>query len=251
MMMRVVIADDEPLVRERVRTLLGERTDVTVIAECADGAAALVAMQDLEPDLVLLDVQMPELDGFEALDALPAEQRPAIIFITAYDEYAVRAFEFNAADYLVKPIEPARFHAALDRARSRSAAVPRGADPELTALLREIQALRGYGERLAARDGDRVTFIAVADIERIDAAGNYVRVRTPGRSVLMREPLKTVEARLDPRHFIRIHRSTIVSIRAIAHVEPHFHGEYVVTLRDGTRVTSSRSYSERLRALMK
>ena len=256
MTLRVVSVDDEPLVRERIRTLLAERDDVTLVAECGDGASAVRAIVDEQPDLVLLDVQMPELDGFEVVDALPAAERPAVIFVTAYDEYAVRAFDVNAVDYLMKPLEPPRFHAALDRAiarrgETRDAGRPADAYPELTAVLREIRALRGYGERLVVRDGQRVTFVPVADIDRIEAAGNYVRLHTGRTSILMRESMKAVEARLDPDRFTRVHRSTIVNIDRIAHVEPHFHGEYVLTLRDGTRLTSSRSYSDRVRALLR
>jgi two-component system LytT family response regulator len=249
--LRLVVADDEPLVRERIRMLLAQRDDVMLLAECADGGTALQRIQEDRPDVALLDVQMPVLDGFEVLEALPAEERPAIIFITAYDEYAVRAFEVNAVDYLVKPIEPHRFHAALERTGTRLAATtPRDAQPELTAVLREIRALRGYGERLAVRDGARVTFVPVTDIDRIEAAGNYVRVHTGKVSHLMRDSMKDVEARLDPARFLRIHRSLIVNVDRIVHVEPHFHGEYVLSLRDGTRVTSSRSFSDRVRALL-
>jgi two-component system, LytTR family, response regulator len=256
MTLRVVSADDEPLVRERIRTLLAERDDVDLVAECGDGASAVRAIVDEHPDLVLLDVQMPELDGFEVVDALPAEERPAVIFVTAYDEYAVRAFDVNAVDYLMKPLEPPRFHAAIDRVIARRAEARAGghsepAQPDLAAVLREIRALRGYGERLVVRDGQRVTFVPVADIDRIEASGNYVRLHTGRTSTLMRESMKAVEARLDPDRFIRVHRSTIVNVDRIAHVEPHFHGEYVLTLRDGTRLTSSRSYSDRVRALLR
>ena len=250
MTLRAVIADDEPLVRERIRTLLAERDDITIVAECADGASALMNIEDLEPDVALLDVQMPELDGFEVVDALAPERRPAVIFITAYDEYAVRAFGVNAVDYLMKPIEPARLRAALDRVAERL----RQHDahlPQLAALLRELRAMRSYGERLVVRDGQRVSFVNVSEIDRIEAAGNYVRLHIGRTSRIMRESMKSVEARLDPDHFIRIHRSELVNAHRIAHIEPHFHGEYIVTLQDGTRLTSSRSYSERLRALMK
>jgi two-component system, LytTR family, response regulator len=255
--LRVVSVDDEPLVRERIRTLLAERDDVTLVAECGDGATAVRTIMEEEPDLVLLDVQMPELDGLEVVEALPADERPAIIFVTAYDEYAVRAFDVNAVDYLMKPLEPPRFHAALDRAVARRtdarAAADRGpaAQPELATVLREIRALRGYGERLVVRDGQRVSFVPIDDIDRIEAAGNYVRLHTGRTSLLMRESMKAVEARLDPDRFIRVHRSTIVNVNCIAHAEPHFHGEYVLTLRDGTRLTSSRSYSDRVRALLR
>jgi two-component system LytT family response regulator len=251
MTLRAVIADDEPLVRERIRTLLAERDDVTLVAECADGATALMQIEDLAPDVALLDVQMPELDGFEVVDALAPDRRPAVIFITAYDEYAVRAFAVNAVDYIMKPIEPARFRDALDRVAQRLRVHDAQPLPELASLLRELRALRAYGERLVVRDGQRVSFVAVKDIDRIEAAGNYVRLHMGRNSVIMRESMKSVEARLDAHHFVRIHRSVLVNAHRIAHIEPHFHGEYVITLHDGTRLTSSRSYSERLRALMK
>jgi two-component system LytT family response regulator len=252
MTLRIVIADDEPLVRERVCTLLDARTDFTLAAVCEDGASALCAIQEQRPDLALLDVQMPELDGFEVVDALPPEDRPAVIFITAYDEYAVRAFAINAIDYLLKPLEPARFHEALDRARARRTDHGPGTpQPELTALLKEVRALRGYGERLVVRDGQRVSFVRAADIDWIEAVGNYVRLHLGSASQLMRESMKSIEARLDPARFARIHRSAIVNVDRIAHVEPHFHGEYLVTLHDGTRLTSSRSYSDRIRVLLR
>ena len=251
-MLRVIVADDEPLVRERIRTLLADRDDVTLLAECGDGESALLRIQEEQPDLALLDIQMPVLDGFEVAEALPADQRPAIIYVTAYDEYAVRAFEVNAVDYLMKPIEPQRLHAAIDRTAARLRS-PAAAHPqhELALLLQEIRQLRGYPERLVIRDGQRMTFVAVTDIQRVEAAGNYVRVYTGTASFLMRDSMKAVESRLDPRRFVRIHRSLIVSIDRIVHMEPHFHGEYVLTLRDGTRVTSSRSYGERIRELIR
>lgn len=251
-MLRVVLADDEPLVRERLRTLLASRGDTTLVAECADGGTALLRIQEERPDLALLDVQMPVLDGFEVVEALPAEERPAIIFVTAYDEYAVRAFEVNAVDYVMKPIEPDRLFAALDRTATRLfAAGPSQPQPELATLLREIRALRGFDDRIAVRDGQRVTFVPVANIDRVEAAGNYVRLHIGATSMLMRDSMKAVEARLDPERFIRIHRSLIVNVQRIAHVEPHFHGEYVLTLRDDTRLISSRSYSDRVRALLR
>ena len=252
MTQRVVIADDEPLVRERVCTLLDTRTDFTLAAVCADGASALCAIQEERPDLALLDVQMPELDGFEVVDALPPEDRPPVIFITAYDEYAVRAFAINAIDYLLKPLEPARFHEALDRARARrNDPEARAIQPEIAALLKEVRALRGYRERLVVRAGQRVSFVRVGDVGWIEAVGNHVRLHLGSSSPLMRESMKSIEARLDPARFARIHRSAIVNVDRIAHVEPHFHGEYVLTLHDGTRLTSSRSYSDRIRVLLR
>lgn len=252
MTFRVVLADDEPLVRERLRTLLAARQDCTLLAECADGAGALASIMEQQPDIVLLDVQMPELDGFEVVEALPADVQPAIIFVTAYDEYAVRAFGVNAVDYLLKPVEPARFHDAIDRVIARHATRTSGQpNPDLGTLLAEIRALRGPGERLVVRDGYRITFVPVEDIDWIDAAGNYVRVHAAGRTHLLRETMKAVESRLSPDRFVRVHRSAIVNVQRIAQMEPHFHGEYVLTLRDGTKLTSSRSYSQHLRALLR
>ncbi len=249
MTMRVVLADDEPLARERLRTLLAARTDCILAGESADGADAVAVIAAERPDLVLLDVQMPELDGFEVLEALPPDLRPAIVFVTAYDEYAVRAFDVSAVDYLLKPVEPARFTAALDRAAARRG--PTAAGPDFSALLAEVRALRGPARRFVVRDGHRIRFIATDDVDWIDAAGNYVRLHVAGHSHLLRETMKSVEARLDPERFVRVHRSAIVNLERVVSMEPYFHGEYVLTLRDGTRLNSSRSQGARLRALVR
>ncbi len=249
MTMRVVLADDEPLARERLRTLLAARTDCILAGESADGADAVAVIAAERPDLVLLDVQMPELDGFEVLEALPPDVRPAIVFVTAYDEYAVRAFDVSAVDYLLKPVEPARFTAALDRAAARRG--PTAAGPDFSALLAEVRALRGPARRFVVRDGHRIRFIATEDVDWIDAAGNYVRLHVAGHSHLLRETMKSVEARLDPERFVRVHRSAIVNLERVVSMEPYFHGEYVLTLRDGTRLNSSRSQGARLRALVR
>jgi two-component system LytT family response regulator len=251
MTLRVVLADDEPLVRERLRALVTARGDCTLVAECADGAEAVSVIERERPDLALLDVQMPELDGFEVLDALAEDQRPAVIFVTAYDEYAVRAFEVNAVDYLLKPLEAGRFNAAVDRVAGRSASPRPAADPHLQALLDELRRKRGFATRLVVRDGHRVTFVPVTDIAWIDASGNYARLHTAGRTHLLRETLKSLEARLDPERFVRVHRSAIVNIERIVAMEPYFHGECVLTLKDGTKVTSSRTCSGRLREMLR
>ncbi|HEU4830167.1 MAG TPA: LytTR family DNA-binding domain-containing protein [Gemmatimonadales bacterium] len=251
MTLRVVLADDEPLVRERLRALVGSRPDCTLVAECADGAEAVGVIERERPDVALLDVQMPEMDGFEVLEALPEDRRPAVIFVTAYDEYAVRAFEVNAVDYLLKPLEASRFNAAIDRVAKRREAPDPPADPGLQALLDELRRKRGHATRLVVRDGHRVSFVAVAEIDWIDASGNYARIHAGGRSQLLRETLKSLEGRLDPERFVRVHRSAIVNIERIVAMEPYFHGEYVLTLRDGTKVTSSRTCSGRLREMLK
>lgn len=255
MTLRVVIADDEPLVRERLRALIAGRGDCTLVAECADGAEAVAVIERERPDLALLDVQMPELDGFEVLDALAEAVRPAVIFVTAYDEYAVRAFEVNAVDYLLKPLEASRFNAAIERVVGGERDAGRGAradgDAGLRALLEDLRRTRGYAARLVVRDGHRVIFVPVADIDWIDASGNYARLHAGGRAHLLRETLKSLEARLDAECFVRVHRSAIVNIERIVAMEPYFHGEYVLTLRDGTKVTSSRTCSARLRELLR
>lgn len=254
MTLRIVLADDEPLVRERLRSLVDAREDCTLVAECADGAEAVSVIEREKPDLVLLDVQMPELDGFEVLDALAEDHRPAVIFVTAYDEYAVRAFEVNAVDYLLKPLEAERFNAAIERVTrgSREGRESRDAgDAGLRALLDDLRRKRGYTTRLVVRDGHRVSFVPAADINWIDASGNYARLHAAGRTHLLRETLKSLEARLDPERFVRVHRSAIVNIERIVAMEPYFHGEYVLTLKDGTKVTSSRTCSGRLREMLR
>jgi two-component system LytT family response regulator len=251
MTLRIVLADDEPLVRERLRALVAARADCTLVAECADGAEAVDVIERERPDLALLDVQMPELDGFEVLDALEEDRRPAVIFVTAYDEYAVRAFEVNAVDYLLKPIERSRFDAAIERVAGRGTRGGPREDEGVRALLEELRRKRGYATRLVVRDGTRVSFLPVAEIDWIDASGNYARLHAGGRAHLLRETLKSLEARLDPERFVRVHRSAIVNIERIAAMEPYFHGEYVLTLRDGTKLTSSRTCSGRLREMLR
>lgn len=249
-MTRVVIVDDEPLARERIRTLLAPHSDVRLVAECGDGEEAVRVLLAERPDVVFLDVQMPELNGFEVLEALPPGERPAVIFVTAYDEHAVRAFEVNAVDYLLKPVEPRRFEAALARVRERRAP-PGASEAGLEAVLAELRRTRAWPSRLVVRDGSRVTFVRTEEIDWIDAAGNYARLHVGKAVHLLREPLKVLETRLDPERFLRVHRSAIVNLERVVSVEPYFHGEYTLTLRDGTRLTSSRTHSARLRALLR
>jgi two-component system, LytTR family, response regulator len=248
---RVVIADDEPLARERIRTLLAPHRDLELIAECGDGEATVRVLAAERPDLLFLDVQMPELDGFGVVQAFPPDQLPRVVFVTAYDEHAVRAFEVNAVDYLLKPVEPKRFEAALARVRERLAQPRSDRDPALEAVLTELRRARGHATRLVVRDGSRVSFVRTEEIDWIDAAGNYARLHVGGATHLLREPLKVLEARLDPERFLRVHRSAIVNLERLTSVEPYFHGEYVLTLRDGTRLTSSRTHSARLRTLLR
>jgi two-component system LytT family response regulator len=258
--LRVAIVDDEPDARERLATLLASHTDLDVVAQCRDGAEAAdqlgALLQGDGIDLVFLDVQMPELDGFMVLEALAdlvgAERLPAVVFVTAYDDYALRAFDVSAVDYLLKPFDAERFERALARGRAISRAREGGMGVRaLLAHLREAVVERHgtYAKRLAIRVDGKVYFIRTEDVEWIDVDGNYVRLHTRTGAHPMRDTLAALESRLDPELFVRIHRSAIVHIDRIASMEPYFHGEYVVTMRDGTKLTASRSYADRLRAL--
>jgi two-component system LytT family response regulator len=264
---RIVIADDEPLARRRIRSLLDDRTDVEIVGEARDGAEAVDVILREQPDVVFLDVKMPELDGFEVIAALEAMHEaedgsrsavaaPAVIFVTAFGEFAVKAFEVRALDYLLKPFDRARLDRALENASARRAtrlpgvAAAWSVDPELRELLAMLRSEERRDERFLIRSGHRMYFVLASDIEWADAAGNYVRLHANGRAHLYRDTMKALELRLDARRFVRIHRSAIVNIDRVAQIEPYVHGEYVVTMRDGTRLTSSRAHSAGLRALL-
>ncbi len=252
MTFRVVIADDEPLARERIRTLLGAREDLTVIAECRDGAETLACIAEQAPDLIFLDVQMPELDGFEVLRTLHDQKLPVIVFVTAFDEYALRAFEVSALDYLLKPFDRARFEKALARAVAQLERLNTDADDrQLRTFLAQLRAERKYSARFVVRSAVGISIVRPQEIDWIDAAGNYVRLHASGAVHLLRETMKNIEARLDPSVFVRMHRSAIINIERIQKLEPYFHGEYVVTMKDGSKLTSSRSHSVRLRELLR
>jgi two-component system, LytTR family, response regulator len=249
---RTLIADDEPLARERLRALLARHGDVQVIGECANGAEAIDAITELHPDLVLLDVEMPRVDGFAVLEALDPDALPAVVFVSAHDQYAVRAFEAHALDYILKPFDEARVDRALHRVRGQLARPPGGTrhiDPRLLSLLEELRDRR-RSDRLVVKTGGRVVFLRTVDIDWVEASGNYVRLHVGGEAHLLRESMKNMERRLDSSTFVRIHRSAIVNVDRIRELEPWFHGEYIVILRDGTRLTSSRVFSDRLNALI-
>ncbi len=248
---RVVVADDAPPPRQRVRMMLRDRPGYDIVAECGDGPETLRAIAHHAPDIVFLDIRMPGLDGFEVLAALEAADAvPAIIFVTAFSEHAVRAFDVGAVDYLMKPFDAARFAQALDRVAART---PDAARPP--AAVREYLAALGtsarYPERFAVRGPKHIYFVAVSDVAWVDAASNYVRLHAGGQIHLVRDTLSDFAAKLHPDHFVRVHRSAIVRIDQIAKLESHLRGEYRITLRDGTRLTSSRSYSDRVRALLR
>jgi two-component system LytT family response regulator len=244
---RTLVVDDEPIARERVLSLLQQEADVEVIGECGDGPQAIASIREHAPDLVFLDVQMPGCDGFGVLDAIGADRMPAVIFVTAYDEYALRAFEVRALDYLLKPFGRDRFQETLQHARL-SLDGRRAGDlgRRLLALVNDINPEPPRLERLVVKSGGRVFFLRTDDIDWIEAAGNYVRLHLGDEAHLFRETMNHMEARLDARRFARIHRSRIVNTERIKELQPWFNGEHVVILRNGTRLTLSRGYKDRL-----
>jgi two-component system, LytTR family, response regulator len=244
---RTLVVDDEPMGRERVLSLLQQEDDVEVIGECSDGTQAIAAIQQHAPDLVFLDVQMPGSTGFGVIDAVGPARMPTVIFVTAYDEYALKAFEYHALDYLLKPFNRDRFQETLKHARA-SLERRRAGDlgRRLLALVNDIKPETPRLERLVVKSGGRVFFLRTDEIDWIEAAGNYVRLHLGEESHLFRETMNRMEQRLDAKRFVRIHRSRIVNTERIKELQPWFNGEYVVILRNGTRLTLSRGYRDRL-----
>lgn len=252
MKIRTLIVDDEPLARERLRKLLAAETDVEVVGECGDGQEAVAAIERDQPDLLFLDIQMPELDGFGVLEIVRTARMPEVIFVTAFNQHALRAFEVHALDYLLKPFDRERFQTALDRARKRLAHARSGElNQKLTALLADLRPPEPKtADRLAIKTGGKVVILRTADIDWIEAADNYVNLHVGADSHLLRETMSTIEARLDPGHFIRISRSAIVNLERIKELQPMFHGDYTVILRSGTKLSLSRNYRDKLEKLM-
>jgi two-component system LytT family response regulator len=246
MTLRALIVDDEAPARRRIRRLLLEEPDVAVVGECGDGASAIAAIAATRPDLVFLDVQMPERDGFEVVKAIAPRRLPAILFVTAYDRYALRAFDVHAVDYLLKPFTGERFRTALERARERIAG--RASDPALAALAADLRSRPAYPSRLPVKSGGRTLFVDLAAVDWMEAADNYVRLHAQGREYLVRETLAALDAQLDPDVFARIHRRVIVRIDRIAEVRPISHGDAEIVLRSGTRLAVSRTWRHRLSA---
>ncbi|MFZ0061974.1 MAG: LytTR family DNA-binding domain-containing protein [Pyrinomonadaceae bacterium] len=249
--LRTLIVDDEPLAREGVRMLLKHDPEVTAIHECADGQAAVNAIIETKPDLVFLDVQMPEMDGFEVLETVGVDRMPNTIFVTAYDKYALQAFEVHALDYLLKPYTNERFFRALERAKAQ---IKFGGDNNLnhqmSALLDYFKRSGDRLERLVVKAAGRISFVDVEEIDWIEAADTYVRLHVRRESHLVRGTMSGLEARLDPHKFLRIHRSVIINLSRVKELQPLFHGEYVVTLQNGTQLTSGRSYRDKLQPLL-
>lgn len=239
--LRAAIVDDEPLARVRLARMLGAFDDVHVVGSYGNGPVALSGLQDAPADVLFLDVRMPEVDGFQLLERLPVATRPLVVFVSAYGERALEAFDVEAVDYLVKPLAPARLHEAVARVRAwregraRQPAVPVASGGER------------YPERIAVPEGPRLRMVPVAEIMLLVAQGNYVELVLPGKRLLLREPLTTLVDRLDPVKFVRIHRSRAVRLDMIDQVEPYGAGQYWLRLKDGTCLASGRSYRKTLR----
>ena len=247
----VIIADDEPLARERLRGMLAKRQECRLIAECRNGAEARDAIQKLQPDIVLLDIKMPALDGIEVAEAI-SHNHSAVIFVTAHDEFALRAFDVNALDYVLKPVDQSRLDLAIDKAQKRrSDGGTSEIEPALLDFLETLRAERSYATKFLIRDTRDLYFVRAEDVEWADAQGNYVRLHVGGKFYMLRRSFSEFEASLDPRRFVRIHRSTIVNLEQVSRLTPQGHGEYVVTLRNGALLTASRTYAAKLQAALK
>jgi len=245
-----LIVDDEPLARAGLRALLERDPDIAGIREAANGAQAIESIRASRPDLVLLDVQMPVVDGRGVIAAIGAAEMPATIFVTAHDEHAIHAFECNAVDYLLKPVTEERFAEALARAKARlRQPAPELEGRQIVELLEALVSPQRYVRRLAVRGAGRTVFVEVDEIDWIEAAENYVQLHVERTRHLLHVPLQRLEQSLDPARFLRIHRSTIVQVPRIAELVPGAHGEFVVVLRNGVRLDSGRTYADKLRAL--
>lgn len=251
MKIRCLVVDNEPVERDRIVSLLDPIPDAEVVGECETGSQAIQAIAEDRPDLVFLDVQLPDIDGFGVIEAIHADAAPAVVFVTAYEEYAFKAFEVRACDYLLKPFDAERFGTAFRHVAERIRA-DRAVDAHarLTHLLDRFERGRLRHQNLPIRTRGRVYFLDIDEIDWIEAADNYVKVHAHGAVHVTRQTLRHMEESLASRGFVRIHRSTIVNIARLQEIQPWFGGEYVVLLRDGTRVTSSRAYRSRIQALM-
>ena len=251
MKIRTIIVEDEPLARERMLNLLETDDSIEVCAECGDGRSAVEKITELEPDLIFLDIQMPELDGFGVLAELSMPKLPAVVFVTAYDQFALKAFEVHAVDYLLKPFDRERFRAALQRAKTRIGSRHTSPTEEnLRALIAEVRPDSKAIQKIAIKSSGRVTFVKVEDIDWIEAADNYVEIHAGTAAHMLRETMTALSTRLPAEKFVRINRSCIVNLERVKELQPLFHGEYTVVLNDGKKLTLSRNYRSSLTRLL-
>jgi two-component system LytT family response regulator len=249
---RTLIVDDEPLARSKIQTFLAAEEDFEVVGECGSGTEAISAIKKQHPDLVFLDVQMPELDGFSVIEAIGATEMPTTVFVTAFDQYAVKAFDFHAVDYLLKPFDRGRFRESLSQIRNQlERSDTSDLNRQLVTLLEDLKKADDFTERLAVKTSSGVSFLRTEEIHWVDAAGNYVRLNTQdGDSHLLRETLTALEMRLDPKRFVRVHRSTIVNVERIREIRAQSHGEHLIIMEMGQRLTLSRGYRDRVHDLI-
>lgn len=248
---KAIVVDDEPLARKAICTSLSDYSNVIVCAECANGVEAVEAIVNHKPDLVFLDIQMPEMDGFDVIQAVGIDEMPHVIFVTAFDQYAIEAFEKHAFDYLLKPYSPARFRDAMTRILGLiSTENDRNSMQQLLHVMREMQANTRYAKRLAIRSTTRIFFLNVEEIDWIESAGNYVDIHAGNETHLLRETMANMEAKLDPEKFLRIHRSVIVNIDRIQEIQPDEY-DYIVVLKDGKILGMGRKYRDKMNELIK
>ena len=252
MSIRTLIVDDEPLARERIRTLLEGDPDIELLGEEGGGHEAVAAILELRPDLVFLDIQMPELDGFGVLASLEPDQLPVVVFVTAHDQYALKAFDVHALDYLLKPFDRERFQQALARGKARARKDATAALGSIERLLSSLDEQRTeYVRRLTVKSRGKAYFVHLEQVDWIEATGNYVTLHTSDKTHMVRGTMRRLEQILDPARFVRVHRSAIVSMDRIESVEPSSSGDYVLTLRGGGQVTSGETYRGVVQELMK
>ncbi len=251
MSLRILIVDDEPLAREGIRTLLQKLKGIEIIGECSDGVQAVEEIRTNHPDLVFLDIQMPEVSGFDVIEQVGSTAIPVVVFVTAYDEHALKAFNVHALDYLLKPVDSDRLALAVERAKSYLSGLRKSEmSGKIDALLEGLRGGKRYAERIMVKSPGRITFLNVGEVDWIEADGDYVCLHAGGRKHLVRDKIGDLESRLDPALFARIHRSSIVRLGQIKEMQPLFSGEYSVLLFSGDRLTLSRTYRDKLFATM-
>ena len=244
---RTVIADDMPLARSRIRRYLKTDSEIEIICECSRGGEAIEAINNLKPDLVFLDVEMPEVSGFEVLQAINLDPAPVVIFVTAYDQFTLRAFDYHALDYLLKPFDEARLKRSLERAkRELKQTKQTDINEHLQSVLQNGNSEPKFLKRIAVKSGERTVFLPTNDIDWVSTAGNYLELHVGKQTHLIRERMCELEAKLDPTKFVRIHRLSLINIERVRELQPLFNGDYVVILHNGVRLTLSRTYREKL-----
>jgi two-component system LytT family response regulator len=244
MAIQALIVDDEPLARQRIALMLENESDIKIVGQCGDGKTATRIIKSKAPDLVFLDIQLPEMDGFEIIDSLPANRLPLIVFVTAYDQFALKAFKVHAVDYLLKPVEAERLAEALDHVRRQMQVRDPGQRARLAELLRDLDSHRGRTNRIVLKSEGEVLCLKPSEIDWVESAGNYVCFHVGPSTHIFRETMNQVEHRLREHNFLRIHRSSIVNFDRIKKLKPRLYGDYTVELRDGTKLTLSRAYRQ-------